>query len=81
MIFSYRYQKLFIRSAKKETWTRHLNQLPFALFFLLHAFTCYPFWISYGYMATLLNPMRTWCLVLAAYLWLKAKRLDEASLM
>jgi len=70
------YLSLFKKGqAVHNTWRNCWKHLPFVLFFAIQLVSLIPFAMSYGTMAFLLCPMRTWAVALVVYLWYKASHL------
>lgn len=77
-----RYQeKILKKGTDSRTMCRKITScFPISIFLIFHGITCLIFWQSYGYLSMLVNPARSWSLILAFYLWLTAKRLDTPQL-
>ena len=73
----YRYQQLVILNGREETFLR--DWLAAIIFLSLQLFINYLFAVCFGAMATLLNPMRTWSLLIAVYLWLKVMNRTQSA--
>lgn len=46
-----------------------MNNLPCILVLLTQAMFAYYFWLAYGTIALFLGPLRTWSVIMGAYLW------------
>ncbi|XP_057374935.1 transmembrane protein 62-like isoform X2 [Daphnia carinata] len=77
-----RYQeKILKKRTDSHTMCRKItSNFPISIFLIVHGITCLIFWQSYGYLSMLVNPARSWNLILAFYLWFTAKRLDTPQL-
>jgi len=60
--------------------TKCFKYLPMGVFTSLHLAALVPFAMSYGMMAFLLCPMRTWAVPMAVYLYHKASHLRRNNL-
>lgn len=51
---------------------KYIKHLPFILLLTIQMLLAYFFWLSYGTMAFLFGPLRTWSVLLSLVLWYKA---------
>lgn len=58
----------------------YLKYGPFILFMIVQLALLIPFWIGNGTMAFLLSPMRLWSVILAVFLWNRARSLSSEQL-
>ncbi|XP_050301336.1 transmembrane protein 62-like [Anthonomus grandis grandis] len=73
-----RYVQLTLNTGKKLTLRQAIcTHLPFCVVFTVQLIMAYLFWLAYGTMAFILGPLRTWSLVLAAFMYYAALRLPE----
>lgn len=73
-----RFQVNVIKAGKTRSVLGYIwLNLPFSILMSIHLYMAYFFLLSYGTMAFLLGPLKTWSVVLATVLWFLALTLPE----